>query len=54
MGLHQIKKTFAQQWKQLPESRDSPEREGEKIFASYSLDKRIISRIYKEIKKVKH
>jgi hypothetical protein len=49
MGLHQTR-AFAQQRKQSPDSRQSTE--WEKIFASYSSDKGLISRIYRELKKL--
>jgi hypothetical protein len=51
MGLNQIKKVSAHQKKQLEESRDNL-KNGRKIFASYSTNKRLISTIYKELKKL--
>jgi hypothetical protein len=47
---HQIK-VSAHQKKQLPELRDNPGN-GRKIFASYSTDNGLISRMYKELKKL--
>jgi hypothetical protein len=44
-------KVFAHQRKQLPESRVDPQNGG-KIFVRYLTDKGLISRIYKEIKKL--
>jgi hypothetical protein len=45
-------KVSAYQKEQLPESRDSPWNGKKKIFASYSKDKGLISRIYKKLKKL--
>jgi hypothetical protein len=45
-------KASAQQKKQSPDSRQYTE--WEKIFASYSSDKGLIPRIYRELKKLKH
>jgi hypothetical protein len=48
MGLHKIKKGSAQQKKWSLKWR--PPTEWEKIFASYTSDKGLITRIYREIK----
>jgi hypothetical protein len=48
MGLHQIKK-FLHIKRKLPETRENP-KNGRKIFANYSNDKELISRIHKELK----
>jgi hypothetical protein len=45
MRLYSIKKTALQHRKKLLG--------WQKIFSSYSLDKRLISRMYKELKKLK-
>jgi hypothetical protein len=48
MELHQIKRFLHIKRNKLPESKDT---EWEKIFASYSTYKELISRIYKELKR---
>jgi hypothetical protein len=51
MGLHEIKKNPAQQKKCSLNCRDHPQN-GRKIFASYTSDKGMITRIYRELKKL--
>jgi hypothetical protein len=46
-------KISAHQRKQLSESINSPQN-WRKIFASYSTDKGLPSKIYKQLKKIKH
>jgi hypothetical protein len=41
----------AHQKKQLPESRNNPQ-DGRKVFSNYSTHKGLISKIYKELKKL--
>jgi hypothetical protein len=49
MGLHKIKSSAQQKiW-----SLKRPPTEWEKIFASYTSDKGLITRIYRELKKLK-
>jgi hypothetical protein len=51
MGLHKIKKLLYK--KRLVSKLKRPPPEWEKIFASYTSDKGLIIRIYREIKKLK-
>jgi hypothetical protein len=44
-------KSFCASKETISEQRDNPT-EWEKIFANYSMDKGLISRIYKELKKL--
>jgi phenylalanyl-tRNA synthetase alpha subunit len=48
MGLHKIEKLK----KEMVSKLKRPHTELEKIFASYTLDKGLITRIYKELKKL--
>jgi hypothetical protein len=48
MGLHKIKKNT----KEMVSKLKRPPTEWEKIFASYTSDKGLITRMYKELKKL--
>jgi hypothetical protein len=50
MGLHKIKKLCTK--KEMVSKLKNPPTEWEKTFASYTSDKRLISRIYRELKKL--
>jgi hypothetical protein len=50
MGLHKIKKLLHK--KEMVSKLKSPPTEWEKIFASYISDKGLITRIYRELKKL--
>jgi hypothetical protein len=50
MGLYEIKKLLHN--KKMVSKLKKPPTEWEKIFASYTSDKRLIARIYRELKKL--
>jgi hypothetical protein len=50
MGLHEIKKLLEN--KKLVSKLKRPPTEWEKIFARYTSDKGLITRIYREVKKL--
>jgi hypothetical protein len=50
MGLHKIKKLLHN--KEVVSNLKRPPTEWEKIFASYTSDKGLITRIYRELKKL--
>jgi hypothetical protein len=51
MGLHEIKKSFCTS-KEIISKLKRPSTEREKIFTGYTLDKELITRMYRELKKL--
>jgi hypothetical protein len=52
MGLHEIKMLLHNNNKKMVSKLKRPPTEWEKIFASYTSDKGLITRIYRELKKL--
>jgi hypothetical protein len=52
MGLHKIKKLLHNNNKKMVSKLKRPPTEWEKIFASYTSEKGLITRIYRELKKL--
>jgi hypothetical protein len=50
MGLHKIKNFYTT--KEMVSKLEKPPTEWEKIFVSYTSDKELITRIYRELKKL--